>query len=391
MVLANSAAMMLAGVSADTPDVSGGEIVRDADGTPTGIFKDNAMSLIEAAVPAPSMAQRLRALASASAYVAAQGVTSVHDMDGWTSLETYRQAHADGGGLDTRIYAAVPLRDHQRLVEEMQRAEDEGRDPRGDDWLRIGGLKGFMDGSLGSHTAAFFEPFTDAPDDRGFFINDPSDMAAWINAADASGLHVMVHAIGDRAISTLLDIYADVIAANPPRERRFRIEHAQHIAPEDLPRFAELEVIASMQPYHAIDDGRWADRVIGTQRAATTYAFNSLLDNGAVLAFGSDWFVAPPVPLLGIYAAATRRTLDDANPDGWVPQQKISVEEALLAYTRNAAYASFEEDSKGTLAPGKLADFVMLDQNLLQIDPVQIREVKVLRTVVGGRTVFEAQ
>jgi len=386
MVLANSAAMALAGVSADTADVSGGEIVRDAQGEPTGIFKDNAMALIGQVVPEPSTEQRQRALASASQYVAAQGVTSVHDMADWQSLETYRQAQSDsaaGPGLNTRIYSVVPLRDHAALAAEV------AAHGRGDEWLRIGGLKGFMDGSLGSHTAAFFEPFTDSPDDRGFFINDPGDMAAWISAADADDLHVIVHAIGDRAISSLLDIYADVIEDTPPRDRRFRIEHAQHIAAEDLPRFAELGVIASMQPYHAIDDGRWAERVIGPERALTTYAFRSLLDNDATVAFGSDWFVAPPVPLTGIYAAVTRRTLDDANPDGWVPEQKISVEEALYAYTRDAAYASFEEDIKGTLTPGKLADFVLLDQNLLAIDPVTIRDVQVLRTVIGGRTVFE--
>ena len=388
MVLANSKALSLAGVSADTADVPGGEIVRDAQGNPTGIFKDNAMSLISKAVPTASPEQLDRALRSASAYVAAQGVTSVHDMADWESLATYRRARtvegSTGKSLNTRIYLAVPLREHATLIEEMAVSGS------GDEWLKIGGLKGFMDGSLGSHTAAFYEPFTDAPDDRGFFINDLNDMERWIAAGDAAGLHVMVHAIGDRAIGSLLDIYADVAEANGPRDRRFRIEHAQHIDPEDLQRFSELAVIASMQPYHAIDDGRWAERVIGGKRAKTTYAFNSLLESGAVLTFGSDWFVAPPVPLEGIYAAVTRRTLDDANPNGWVPEQKITVEQALFAYTRDAAYASFEEQIKGTLTPGKLADFVILDQNLLEIAAPDIRDVKVVRTVVGGKTVFLA-
>ncbi len=383
MVLANSKALDLAGVTADTPDVPGGEIVRDADGNPTGVLKDNAMSLVERVVPEPTSAQLDRALAAASAYVLAQGVTTVHDMDGWRSLETYRRAQS-ADALGIRVYAMVPLRDHAKLAAEVARVG------RGDQWLRIGGLKGFMDGSLGSHTAAFFEPFTDTPADRGFFVNDPADMASWIGAADAEGLQVMVHAIGDRAISVLLDIYADTEAANGPKDRRFRIEHAQHIHPDDIARFAALDVIASMQPYHAIDDGRWADRVIGPERAKTTYAFRSLLDAGARVAFGSDWFVAPPIPLMGVYAAVTRRTLDDANPAGWVPEQKISVEEALTAYTRTAAYASFEEGEKGSLAPGKLADLVLLDQDVTTVAPERIREVRVLRTIVGGRSKFEA-
>jgi hypothetical protein len=256
--------------------------------------------------------------------------------------------------------------------------------------LRIGGLKGFMDGSLGSHTAAFFEPFTDTPDDRGFFINEPEDMERWIRGADAAGLQVMVHAIGDRAIASLLDIFARTAAGNGPvRDRRFRIEHAQHIRPDDLVRFHDQQIIASMQPYHAIDDGRWAERVIGAERAKTTYAFRSLLNTGAQVAFGSDWYVAPPVPLLGIYAAVTRRTLDDANPEGWVPEQKITVEQALTAYTRTAAYASFEEDQKGTLTAGKLADLVFIDQDLTGIPAQAIRNAKVTRTLVGGRTVFK--
>lgn len=383
MVLANSLALKLAGINADTADVAGGEIVRDADGNPTGVLKDNAMGLVEKVVPAPTEAQLDRALASASAHVAAQGVTTVHDMADARSLATYRRSRQTGG-LGTRIYSVRPLSEWPSLVDDI------ATNGRGDNWLQTGGLKGFMDGSLGSHTAAFFEPFTDAPGDRGFFINEPADMAAWIRDADRAGLHVMVHAIGDRAISTLLDIYADTITSNGPRDRRFRIEHAQHIHPDDISRFAELDVIASMQPYHAIDDGRWADRVIGAERARTTYAFRSLLEGGARVAFGSDWFVAPPVPLLGIYAAVTRRTLDEANPDGWVPEQRISVEQALAAYTRDAAYASFDEGNRGMLKAGMLADLVWLDRDLTRIPPAEIRDTKVLRTVIGGVTVFAA-
>ncbi len=383
MVLANSKALSLAGVSADTADLAGGEIVRDAAGNPTGVLKDNAMVLVERVVPEPSDAQRDRALAAISAHVAAQGVTTVHDMAGWESLATYRRAAA-ASGLNTRVYSVVPLSDWSRLAEEVR---NQGT---GDEWLRIGGLKGFMDGSLGSHTAAFFDPFTDTPEERGFFINELDDMARWVQAADAAGLQVMVHAIGDRAISALLDIFAEAAEINGSKDRRFRIEHAQHIHPDDIPRFAELGLVASMQPYHAIDDGRWAERVIGPERAKTTYAFNALLKAGVSVAFGSDLMVAPPLPLLGIYAATTRRTLDGAHPDGWVPEEKITVEEALIAYTRSAAYASFEESEKGSLSADKLADLVFIDQDLTRIPVVDIASARVVRTIVGGRTVFTA-
>jgi len=383
MALANSLALDKAGVDADSPDVAGGEIVRDESGAPTGVLKDNAMGLVESAVPDPGEAQLDREVAAAMEYVASNGVTSVHDMAGWNSLAAYRRARASGE-LITRIYSVMPLADWQRLRDEV------AANGRGDEWLRIGGLKGFMDGSLGSHTAAFFEPFTDAPDDRGLLINELDDMRSWISGADAAGLHVMVHAIGDRAIRSLLDIYLDVVEENGERDRRFRIEHAQHIHPDDIERFGVQNVIASMQPYHAIDDGRWADKVIGTERAKTTYAFRSLIESGAHVSFGSDWFVAPPTPLDGIYAAVTRRTLDGANPDGWVPQQKITVERALGAYTSEAAYASFEEDVKGTLRPGMLADFVLLDRDITAIPAEEIAGTEVLKTVVGGRIVFSA-
>jgi predicted amidohydrolase YtcJ len=199
----------------------------------------------------------------------------------------------------------------------------------------------------------------------------------------------MVHAIGDRAIHQQLDVFERVEQENGQRDRRFRIEHSQHIAPSDIRRFGSLNVIASMQPYHTIDDGRWAEALIGPDRIKTSYAFRELLDNKAKLAFGSDWFVAPPTPLEGIYSAVTRRTLDDKNPGGWVPEQKISVEEALRAYTSDAAYASFEENRKGTLEVGKVADIVILSQDVTRIAPENIKDVKVSLTVVGGKIVYE--
>jgi predicted amidohydrolase YtcJ len=382
MALANSVALKLAGVDADTADIDGGTIIRYEDGRPTGILKDNAMMLVEEAIPEAAAEKLDREARAAMTYVAANGVTSVHDMAGWTSLATYRRAEVKGD-LITRIYSVVPLQDWERLRDEVELRGT------GSQWLRIGGLKGFMDGSLGSHTAAMLEPFTDAPDDKGFLINEIDDMREWVIGADAAGLQVMVHAIGDSAIRDLLDIYLDAVEANGLRDRRFRMEHAQHIAPEDIARFAVQEVIASMQPYHAIDDGRWAENVIGPERAKTTYAFRSLIDAGARVSFGSDWSVAPATPIEGIYAAVTRRTLDGANPDGWIPQQKVTVEQALHAYTTAGAYASFEEDIKGMLKPGMLADFVLLDRDLTAIPPESIRDTQILRTVVGGRVVFD--
>ena len=382
MVLANSLALELAGIDENTPDVEGGEIVRDANGMPTGVLKDNAMALMTPVIPTPTIAQQDRALQQAMDYLAEQGVTTVHDMGySWDSLASYRRAHADNA-LRTRIYASVPVADWQRLAEEI---EQRGR---GDDWLRIGGLKGFMDGSLGSHTAAFFEPFTDTPDDRGFFVTPPADMRDWIIGADAAGLQLLIHAIGDRANATLLDNYTSAMETNGARDRRFRIEHAQHLRPEDIDRIAHLGVIPSMQPYHAIDDGRWAESVIGSERSRTTYAFWSLMSAGASITFGSDWSVAPASPLLGIYAASTRQTLDGAHPEGWVPEQIISVGQALIAYTSGGAYAAFEEDNKGTLAAGKLADIVILDRDITMIPVPEIRDARVNRTIVGGRTVY---
>lgn len=383
MALANSAALEAAGIDASTPDVEGGTIVRYDDGSPTGLLKDNATDPVWPAIPAPPASVQDGFLDAAMDYVAAQGVTSVHNMGTWGDYAVFERAH-DAGRMKTRILACTPLAQWQRLRDAVAAGG------RGDDWLRIGCLKGFVDGSLGSHTAAFFEPFTDAPEDTGLLVNDPDDLYRWTYGADGAGLQVVVHAIGDRANRIQLDIYERVAELHGPRDRRFRIEHAQHLAPEDIPRFAELGVIASMQPYHAIDDGRWAEKVIGHERAKTTYAFRSLLDAGATLAFGSDWFVAPPTPLEGIYAAVTRRTLDGANPGGWFPEQKITVEQALTAYTRDAAYAGFAEDEVGTLEPGKLADLVVVDRDITTIPPAEIADARVRATVVGGKVVYAA-
>lgn len=382
MALANSAALRAAGVTAATAEPEGGAVVRDAAGEPTGVLKDNAMGLVDRVVPEPPPELEDRALEAAMRYVAEQGVTSVHHMGTWDDLEVFQRAHA-AGRLRTRIAANVPLSTWERLRDHV------AAHGRGDAWLHWGGLKAFVDGSLGSHTALMLEPFTDTPADSGLFVTPPEDLYAWGKGADAAGLQLVVHAIGDRAIREQLAIFARVARENGARDRRFRIEHAQHVHPADLASFAAGGVIASMQPYHAIDDGRWAERVIGPERIRTTYAFRSLLDAGARVAFGSDWFVAPPTPLEGIYAAVTRRTLDGRHPGGWVPEQRITVEEALRAYTRDAAYAEFADTEKGTLERGRLADFVLLDRDLTRVAPETIRDARVLLTVVGGRVVFE--
>ena len=381
MALANSLALEAASITRATEEVAGGAIERDGSGEPTGVLKDNAMSLVDRVVPPPSEEMRLRALDAAMRYVAERGVTSVHHMGTFDDLEVFRKAHSRTDLL-TRIYAAVPLGEWERLRELV------AVEGKGDRSLSWGILKGFVDGSLGSHTAAFHAPYDDQPSDRGFFVNTEDNLHRWIAGADSAGLQVAVHAIGDRANQTLLDIYERVAKENGPRDRRFRIEHAQHLRPEDIPRFGEIGVIPSMQPYHAIDDGRWAEKVIGL-RIRTTYAFRSLLAASAPLAFGSDWFVAPPTPLEGIYAAVTRRTLDDLNPGGWVPEEKLSVEEALVAYTRSAAWSAFAESDLGMLKKGFLADFVILDRDLTVIPAEEIRNARVVATVVGGEIVHE--
>jgi predicted amidohydrolase YtcJ len=263
--------------------------------------------------------------------------------------------------------------------------------PFGDEWVRYGSLKAFIDGSLGSTTALFYEPYDSDPSTYGLPMDYLLDgrLEEWSTKADNAGLQLSIHAIGDSANSLVLDIFERIVRNNPVWDRRFRIEHAQHIHPKDFGRFSELDVIASVQPYHAIDDGRWAESRIGHDRSRTTYPFRSFLDNGIRLSFGSDWTVGSLNPLLGIYAAVTRRTTDDKNPDGWFPEQKISVEEAIEAYTLTNAYAAFEEHEKGSISPGKLADLVVLSDDILTIDPGNIRSVVVDMTIVGGQIVYD--
>jgi predicted amidohydrolase YtcJ len=386
MALANSLALKLAGVDKNTKDVPGGVIVRDGDGEPTGILKDAAEGLVDKVIPAPSQKQLRAAIRAAQNYANGNGVTSVQDMS--ASPEVFRayQTLLHSGELHVRVSGHQPLPTWKNLAAVGLMADF------GSAYLHIGGLKGFADGSLGSTTALLFQPYLDAPNTSGIASAElvhPEQMQKNIEDADAAGLQIAVHAIGDKANHIILGMYEEAERKNGPRDRRFRIEHAQHLLAADIPRFAQLHVVASMQPYHCIDDGRWAEKRIGPERAKTTYAFRSLLDSGATLAFGSDWDVAPMSPLMGIYGAATRRTLDGKHPDGWVPEQKITVEEAVRAYTMGSAYASFDEKIKGSIEPGKLADLIVLSDDIFAIDPVKIADTHVEMTIFDGQVVFD--
>jgi len=390
MGLANSAALKLAGVDRNTPDPPGGVILRDADGNPTGALKDAAAGLVENVIPPPSEEQLTAAIRAGLDEARRCGLTSLQDITHAPEMRVYQKLML-AGQLTVRVYGITPI---QAYKEPAGAGIAAGF---GNDWIRTGALKGFADGSLGSTTALFFEPYNDAPNTRGLFnamMLPEGRMLQMAQPADAAGLQIAVHAIGDRAIHEVLSIYEEVARRNgpgPARGRRWRIEHVQHLRPSDYDTFARLGVIASMQPYHAIDDGRWAEKRIGHERAKSSYAWRSLLDHHARLAFGTDWPVAPLDPILGLYAAVTRATLDGKNPSGWIPEQKITLAEAIEAYTLGSAYAEFTDEQKGSLTPGKLADVVILDTDLFAVAPEKIKDAKVAATIVGGKTVYSRQ
>jgi predicted amidohydrolase YtcJ len=393
MALANALAMKLAGVDRNTPDMPGGVIVRDAEGNPTGMFKDAAMTLIHRVIPPLTLQQTETAIVAAQREAARNGVTSVQEMaddqddtNGPVHLRALQE-------LERKGELAVRISVNLRLVDWKNLAGSGIQAGFNDGLIQVGGLKAFADGGLGASTAWLFAPYNDAPDTSGLATDElqyPEQMYADINGADKAGLQIAIHAIGDRANRTILDFYQRLEKDNGPRDRRLRIEHAQHLTAEDIPRFAQLHVIASMQPYHAIDDGRWAQKRLGAERIRYAYDFRSLLDSGAVLAFGSDWPVAPLQPLMGIYAAVTRRTLDNRNPNGWIPEQKISVAQAVHAYTVGSAYAQFDEKIKGSVEAGKLADLVVLSQDIFNIDPLEIEKTQVDLTIFDGRVIYDA-
>jgi predicted amidohydrolase YtcJ len=384
-VLVNSVALKLAGVLAQTQNPAGGEIVKDKQGNPTGILKDAAQSLVASKIPPLSHERRVRAAKRALAYAARLGVTSVQAMSAdYQDIRVYSEL-VEKGELTSRIYVAPALATWE------DEAKVGVRHAWGSSLLRIGAMKAFADGSLGSTTAYFFKPFNDAPNTHGLLSDEMQPLSKMRNnmmKADENGLQLCVHAIGDQAISIVLDLFTDVQKAHGTADRRFRIEHAQHVAPKDFDRFASLQVIASVQPYHAIDDGRWAERRIGPERIKTSYAFRTFLDKGVKLAFGTDWTVAPLDPMKTLYAAVTRATLDGKHPEGWVPEQKIKLPEAVEAYTMGSAYAEFQEKEKGSITPGKLADMVLLSDDIFQLDPKKIADVQVDMTMLGGRVVW---
>ena len=378
MLLLNSLALRLAGIDRNTPDVPGGVIERDAAGEPTGIIKDAAKDLVQRAIGVPTTEQIDAMTRQGIALALSKGVTQVHctELDTTTFDSTRRLRAAGGMGLRFRHY--LPLKDWAAQAALIQ------REGRGDDWVQWGGCKVVFDGSLGSRTARFYEPYADDPSTRGIVVTDPADLRRWIAGADKAGLQVTAHAIGDEANDIVLGTMADVAKANGPLDRRFRIEHVQHMKAHAIPRFREQGIIASVQPYHAIDDGRWAVRRIGEERLQTSFAFGSLVRSGAHVCMGSDWPVAPIDPLTGLDAAVNRETLDGKHPDGWHPEQRITLAQAMRCYTHEGAYAGFHEKSQGLIAPGFVADFVAWDSDFFAADPHLLVKSKVLRTIVGG-------
>jgi predicted amidohydrolase YtcJ len=384
MGLANSYTLKLAGITKDTKSPEGGLIVKDPKtGEPTGVLKDNAMNFIYNIIPAATAEENYDAALAALEEAKRLGITSVQDITFKDALTTFKKLK-DESKLTCRIFTRWPISDYKSLIEKNIQIG------YGDDYLRMGSLKAFADGSLGSSTAWFFERYNQDTTTTGLpmdIITDGS-MEKWSLDADKNHLQLSVHAIGDRANSYMLDLYEKIIKQNPKWDRRFRLEHAQHVRFEDVKRFAELGVIASVQPYHCIDDGVWAEKRIGAKRIKYTYPFKSFLDAGVKMCFGTDWYVAPLNPLLGLYAAVTRRTLDDKNPNGWIPEQKISVEDAIKCYTINSAYASFEENIKGSIEVGKLADLIVLSDDILTIDPFKIKDVTVEMTMFDGKVIY---
>lgn len=390
MALANRHVLKLAGINQTTVDPNGGVIVRDpSTKEPTGILRDNAMGLVSRLVPAPDDETIVEGVKRALLEARTVGVTAVDDMDGSGRAVRYKLWRLYKN-LETRGELTCRVRLFWPLAEWKDMADLIAREGRGDGLAQLGGVKGFMDGSLGSSTAKMFDSYRNEPGNTGVWVTPPGTMQNLAMEADKAGLQVVVHAIGDEANAKLLDIYGKVNEQNGARDRRFRIEHTQHLRQQDYPRFKLENVIASMQPYHVIDDGRWAEGRIGTERCSSSYAYRSLLDHQARLSFGSDWAVAPLNPLLGIDAAVNRRPLDGKHPEGWFPAQRITVAEAIKGYTDDAAYAMFAEKKRGTLTHNMQADLVVLDRDILdRTERDNIAKATVLMTMVNGKIVYQ--
>ena len=384
MALANSKALTLAGITKDTKSPDGGEIVKDLKtGKPTGILKDAAMSLIYSIIPALTPEQKIKYVQRALQEARENGITSVQDITFQPDLIAFQTLEKEDK-LTCRFYTRLPINSYQNLVNAGIQVGF------GSNKIKLGSLKAYADGSLGSSTALMFKPYDQNPNVKGLasdiIIN--GNLTKWATDADKNHLQLSIHAIGDSANYLMLKLFENITKTNPKWDRRFRIEHAQHVRFEDIPLFAKLGVIASVQPYHCIDDGVWAAKRIGT-RIDYTHPYKSFLDAGIKLCMGSDWSVAPLNAILGIYAAVTRQTVDGANPMGWIPKQKIGIADAIKGYTINNAYAAFEEKEKGSIEPGKLADMVVLSDDILTIKPEKIQSVRVLMTIFDGKIVYE--
>ncbi len=383
--LANSLALSLAGIDKKTPDPFGGFIARDEKtGEPTGILKDNAANLVYRFIPSPSPAEVLEAARAAQQHALSVGVTSVQDMNPSTEeLRAYQRMYREGE-LKVRLYVFQP----GHLINEL--AATGIQRGFGNSWLRIGGIKLYADGSMGAGSALFYQPYEDDPSTSGLAIQPKDELIRLVTQADSLGLQIALHAIGDQANTWALDAFEQAIQHNGKRDSRHRIEHAQVVLEKDLPRFAQLGVIASVEPSHCIDDMRWAEHRIGA-RAKQSYLWKSFVNHNAAMAFGTDWSVEPLNPMLGLYAAVTREFPEGGPQGGWYPKEKIGLEEAIRYYTAGSAYAEFMENEKGTLAPGKLADFLVLERDIFHLPPKDILETRVMMTVVGGKIMFQGE
>jgi len=381
MALANSKALEIAGIDINTPDPKGGVIVRDQKtGMPTGILKDNAIILVSERIPENSVEKNQRILNTAMKHAASVGITQIHDMCSWGDLNIYQE---NKPSLTLRIYALPWYTNWKKLIRLIE------EDGYGDDHLRWGGMKAMVDGSLGSRTAWMYKPYLDDNTTSGLLrITDTTEFKKIIKEVDDMGIQLAVHAIGDKANDWIIDKFINLSLANGVKDRRSRIEHAQHLTSSAIQKINKYNIIPSMQPYGCIDDTRWMHKRIGRSLMSRSYIFNTFIDQGVNLTFGSDWEVTPLNPLKGIYAAVTRQTLDGSNPQGWFHEQRISVEEAIMCYTKNNAYSGFQENKLGTIEKGKYADFVVLSDDITEIDPENILTTFVLRTTVGGQDVY---
>jgi len=386
VAVANSLALKLAGVDKETHNPAGGQIERDEAGDPTGMLEEgSAIDLVSRKIPDPTAEQRRRGMEMVLADAAKNGVTSVQDNSDWQDFLLFRTLK-DEGKLTVRITEWLPF---SASLMDLQNMRAQGS--TSDGMLHTGALKFVTDGALGSRTAALLAPYSDQASTTGILILPPDELRRMAIDRDKAGFQIAFHAIGDKANHVALDVFQAVARANGPRDRRDRIEHAQVVAPEDFPRFAKLNVIASMQPSHETTDMRWAESRLGPERIHGAYAWNTMLKNKVHLAFGTDYPVEPISPFRGLYACVTRELPDGGPKDGWEPQEKISLEDCLRAYTTGAAYAEFAENRKGQLKRGFYADFLILSEDLSKTQPSQYAKIEVLQTVVAGRAVYKKQ